>query len=90
MNLSDEHHDMPEQKCLRCGHEFDSASAVGRDATPKEGDATLCIGCGHLMVFGADLMLRELTEDEHLEMGMDPRVRAAQDAIAHVNKKRAS
>ena len=50
--------------CLECG------SIVAIDGAP--GDATVCMTCGHVMVFDADGGLREMTYAEMRAVGANP------------------
>jgi hypothetical protein len=66
-----EHIDMvgvPPGKCLACGCRFDSAGSPGSKDGPTGGDMTICISCGHLMVFTEALRLRELTKEEQVKI----------------------
>jgi len=63
---------MPATKCLECGHELDAMSGIGNDVKPVAGDITICIMCGHIMAFNADLSLRELTDAEAMSVAGDP------------------
>jgi len=52
------HHRLPSSTCPDCGYVMDAATAVSRkDATPKPGDASLCLKCGALLRFADDLTL---------------------------------
>jgi len=42
------------------------------------GDATVCLTCGHLMVFGEDLLLRNPTDAEIVKFAGDKRLLAVQ------------
>ena len=56
---------LPETTCLGCGKLVDAAAApADDDAVPVPGDVSICIHCGYLMAFAADLSYRELTEEE--------------------------
>lgn len=58
--------------CAYCGHQLDASfDAGGSNDRPEPGDITLCIECGRLMMFNADLSLRALTEDEALTLEAD-------------------
>lgn len=51
----------PVTACPYCGHRLDRAMAGDPkepDATPSEGDLSVCISCSSIMVFAADLTLR--------------------------------
>lgn len=40
--------------CPTCMLASDAATVVvGEDAAPQEGDATICVGCGEILVFNA-------------------------------------
>ena len=64
--------------CLNCGKLIDVASAVDCDAAPSPGDFTICLACGHLMAFDDELILRELTDAETVDVAGDPRIIAVQ------------
>ena len=76
-------HFVPESMCLNCGKGLDAATAVQDDSNPKPGDFSICLNCGHLSVFAADLTLRPPTDAELIEVAGDPtllrlqRIRAA-------------
>lgn len=74
---------LPTSVCLNCGKELDAASQVRDEDRPKSGDVTVCIGCGHLMAYGDDMVLRELTDDEIIEVAGDPGIlEAVAEAVA--------
>jgi hypothetical protein len=72
--------EMPESKCPECGTELNMASSVGTKSKPEPGDMTVCLICGHYMAFDKDLSLRDLTDDEILDVAHDPRIVAIQNA----------
>lgn len=55
---------LPKRDCLHCHGSLDAATCVHDEVRPKDGDLTMCIYCGHLMAFTADLSLRELNDEE--------------------------
>jgi uncharacterized protein with PIN domain len=70
-----------ESRCTNCKKSVNSASPVDAVAgTPDPGDFTICIHCGHLMTFADDLALRDLTDDEMLEIAGDERILLVQKA----------
>jgi hypothetical protein len=79
VKLGTDHH-IPQSPCLSCGKPLDGATCVGRDAAPDPGDITICIYCGHIMVFDDNLKLRELSDEEVREVAGDGRVLAVQRA----------
>jgi hypothetical protein len=86
MKLGTDRH-IPKSACTNCGKVLDGATCVGTDAAPDPGDATICINCGHLMVFDAALGLRELTAEEIRQMAGDERILAVQRARGQLEKK---
>jgi hypothetical protein len=80
---------MPNQisnnNCTACGVYLDSATNVrgyklDEEMMPKPGDITVCIKCGHIMAFGDNLELRELTNQEAHDAAGDPDILAIQEA----------
>lgn len=58
-------------KCPTCGYQMDGHSAIGNeDATPSDGDYSICIACGSLAVYVwvtalGSFILRRPTDEEH-------------------------
>jgi hypothetical protein len=48
---------------------------MGDDATPQEGSISLCLACGALSLFQADLTLRKPTPEEIGEIMLDDDMR---------------
>jgi hypothetical protein len=68
---------VPESKCLSCGKVLDRATNMFDGGwRPSPGDYSICIACGHLMIFADDLRLRELTVMECVEIAGDKRLLA--------------
>lgn len=75
----------PIEYCRRCGHKLDAATAIDKpEATPREGDASVCWGCGLLSIFTADLTRREPTPTELADMMVNPALLAA---LAHIESR---
>ncbi len=56
---------MTKTPCVYCGYVFDESSEVtGSSAKPEQGDPTLCIKCGRVLVFGDDLLPRRPSQTE--------------------------
>ena len=73
-------------RCINCRTRFDGASVVDEVyARPKPGDFTVCIRCGHIMAFGNNLRLRNLTDEEIIEVAGDARIVRATTAIKAIN-----
>jgi hypothetical protein len=83
---------VPPSMCLDCGRINDAATGVdhaeGPDAAPQPGDVTVCFYCGHIMVFGDDLMLRNPTDAEIREIAGDARILAVQRARRLAQRRR--
>ena len=79
--------------CLNCGASNDAASGVvdkhaRNTLKPKPGDVTLCLYCGHVMMFDKNLSFRELTKEEQLHAATDQRLLAAKAALTIMIKAR--
>lgn len=73
----------PPTKCLNCGHHLNRAGHYATDDAPEPGNFTVCVYCGHLMAFAADLTMRELTGEEiHAAAGLPDLLRAQQFGAA--------
>lgn len=85
----------PGSRCLNCGLELTGAAGVVDQTetgvpVPSAGDFTVCIGCGHVMVFDERLNLRQLDDSEAKSMDGDDRImllKAAQRRL-HRDQKR--
>jgi len=66
----------PPEMCVRCHYVFDATTGIpgNERATPKEGDLSICVNCGHASVFAADLRKRPLTEKERLDLSREERL----------------
>jgi len=49
---------VPDSECLHCSKIINGAIQVNGDQMPSPGDYSICVYCGHLMVFGDNLILR--------------------------------
>jgi hypothetical protein len=68
-------------RCLHCHKKHDMALDIDGQAQPKPGNITICIDCGHVMVFGHDMWPRNPTREEQIEMAGDKRLLAAQRVL---------
>lgn len=68
--------------CIECGELLDGATAVDGEGEPNSGDATICIYCGHIMVFDENQRLRNPTREEMIELAGDSRILMIQRARA--------
>jgi hypothetical protein len=67
-------HRVRESHCLNCHEPLSGAFAIDADAHPKPGDVSICIKCGHVMIFGRNLGLRNPTKSEIREVAGDRRI----------------
>lgn len=79
-------------KCIACDHFVDTASGLdGKKTPPRSGDVTICLYCGHIMVFhehDGHLVLRNPNSAEQYAIAGDPDVLAAQRArMAYLKSK---
>lgn len=68
-----------EHQCLSCGYGNASFNALDGKSSPKPGDISLCLKCGHLMGFDEHSNLRELTEEEMLKIAGSKELMEAQE-----------
>lgn len=80
--------DLRADRCLDCNTPFECATDVLTEAAPKPGDFSICLRCGYVMAFKADLKVRALTEAELIQMALDPRFVEIQTARGVVMKLR--
>ena len=62
---------IPRTECPICGYAMDEATGVEPGAGPREGSLSLCLSCGELMVFRADLTQRRMTAAEIAQVRQD-------------------
>lgn len=84
-------HRVVESSCPNCGNKADAATAVGNvDLTPRPGDYTVCVCCGHVLVYADDLKVREPTEKEIDRIAGHPILLEAQRIAAVWRKLKAA
>lgn len=80
----------PTGHCLGCGKPLDAAACVDESPEgqkPSPGDFTVCLYCGHLMVFAEDLTPRPPNEEEIADIAGDGRLLAIQWARGKTETK---
>lgn len=70
----------PHCHCLACNSIIDACTNMTADTQPRGGDITICLDCGHIMAFEADLTLRNLTAAEMISVAGDPEIIKIQKA----------
>lgn len=54
-----------ETRCPECNYTLTGATKVhGEEAMPEKGDSSVCINCGQVLIYEADLTLRKPTAAE--------------------------
>lgn len=77
-----------ETSCPYCKAKIDSASPARNDeSTPDPGDCTMCLYCGEWLVFEDGLTLRIPTDDELVEIGLDPDCRRTRAAWVLISRE---
>lgn len=82
----DEHQDVPEHSCPKCGYKSDCVSIAFENETPipRPGDLSLCLCCGAMNVFTKDLQLRLPNAKEQEWILNSPKITLAQLARANL------
>lgn len=62
---------VPLSHCCACGKELDYATNI-EGQSPSAGAYTICLDCGHLMMFDETLRLRNLTDQEMINIAGSP------------------
>src|SRR5262252_6336125 len=73
--------------CLECGEPIDRASGAFCDVAPEPGDVTVCVYCGHVMVFREGLVLDNPDAEECYQIAGDKGILAIQRARARVTEE---
>jgi len=73
--------------CPNCSRELDGATDPFGDAVPKEGDATVCIYCKTILVFGKDLKLEMPNLEQIKALAGNKAVLAIMKALEHIEKE---
>lgn len=62
MSAAPQNYRIIESRCPTCDYKLDGATvAHGEDTLPSEGDASVCLNCGQVLVYQADLTVRKAT-----------------------------
>ena len=77
---------VPPSSCTNCGKVMDGATCIGADSAPEPGDASVCLNCGHIMAYGDDLKMRNLTDAEVVLFAGNPAIIAIQRARERFKK----
>lgn len=75
--------------CPCCGHKLDGAFCVDRDASPSDGDWTICIKCAAPLRFGPELTLRAAKAEDVADLNSEEakQVARAIHAIKALHRK---
>ena len=58
----------PSNKCPRCGLQVDAIAPLHPQAKLMRGAFSVCSGCGAILIFDEDLVLRYLTSAEMIDL----------------------
>jgi len=65
-------HNLPQDNtCTNCGYVMNATTSVSENReqeSPKEGDLSVCAGCGMISKFNQDCNLRPVTPEELVEL----------------------
>ena len=61
-------HKIESSNCPGCGKQNDGAANLEGTEGPKPGDYSICIGCQGIYVFDSNLHMKEMTEEDILEL----------------------
>lgn len=64
-------HEMKPTSCPDCGYVFDRATGKAGGKGPGEGDFSVCVNCGAVLRFDADLRANQASEHELAELTPD-------------------
>jgi hypothetical protein len=82
---------VPQSKCTNpaCGRPLNGAGLLDQvQIPPSPGDASMCLYCRHLMIFGDNMVLREPTREEAIEIASAPDIFELQKFSLQYNKDR--
>lgn len=79
---------VPEHKCPYCSHALNRVSIPGPDPVPEPepGDATVCINCSAVLVFGPDLTVHKPTDEEIVDLAGSPSLLEAMRFVGEYQK----
>lgn len=73
-------HELPSQKCPKCGRVQDACTNTQEDRAPRAGDVTVCFYCAARLELDAGLRLRELSAADLV--ALDPVTRNQLELVA--------
>jgi hypothetical protein len=74
-------HRVPLSHCPNCGQKLTACGMFDDSHAPVPGNIALCF-CGHVLVFGDDLVLREPNDQEIIDLAGDPALLQAQRMLS--------
>lgn len=78
----DKSHRLAPHPCLNCGKVLDAGRATdGEGGKPHPGAISICVYCHHVAAFGDDLQLRELNDEEIVDLAGDDGFKRAMKAF---------
>lgn len=77
-----------ESFCTNCGKGVDTSLTDPDKRGPQGGDITICFYCHHLMAYNNDLTVRNLTDEEMLNIAGDERLVRTVNMLRAFDKRR--
>jgi len=85
VHLSSVARKMPGNKCPTCGRTAEGGTGVDLKGPaariPTEGDYAVCLYCGALNRYGANLVLRAIDRTERRKLLRDPRLKETMEVV---------
>ena len=81
-------HRVVESPCTNCHAKLNATSSSSEEDSPNPGDITICLYCGHIMAYSDDMKLRDLTDEEVIEVAGHPDLIKNQKFVEFSNKLR--
>ena len=72
--------------CPSCGQILDGALNPEIMQAPKPGNISICMDCSHISIFGDDMSLRPLNDQEMHDIAGDPKMLLYIDILDFFNK----
>lgn len=72
---------VPGALCPNCQQAMDGAAPTDGGRRPQTGDIALCFDCHHISVYGDNMQLRNLNDEEMVEIAGHPEIVRAMNAL---------
>jgi len=65
-------HRYRESHCPNCNQLLNAGATPDNERPPQPGDIAICMGCHHLGAYADDMQVRNLTDEEMIDIAGDP------------------